>query len=198
MKTAWRGCVDAASVRVFKQAGRGHAAADRLRQAGASRPAAADEGICRHHRDRHAGAEALRLSAITTARELCPDVLVLADTKTVDGGQLEADMVFGAGAAFMTVLSCASPATHETVGDRATAFGATVIVDTITESGKAELLPRVSRFRKASAMSRSIRRPMRGWPATRRPPISTRSGRCTIAASGSRSPAASARRRWTR
>jgi 3-hexulose-6-phosphate synthase len=83
----------------------------------------------------------LGLSAITTARELCPNVLVLADTKTVDGGQLEADMVFGAGASFMTVLSCASPATHKTVGDRASAFGATVIIDTITESGKAELLP---------------------------------------------------------
>ena len=81
------------------------------------------------------------MSAITTARELCPEVLVLADTKTVDAGQLEADMVFGAGAAFMTVLSCASPATHRTVGDRASAFGATVIVDTITESGKAELPP---------------------------------------------------------
>ena len=80
------------------------------------------------------------LGAIATARELCPDVLVLADTKTVDGGQLEADMVFGAGAAFMTVLSCASKATHEAVGRRAEAFGATVIVDTITESGKAELL----------------------------------------------------------
>ena len=81
------------------------------------------------------------ISAITTARELCPGVMVLADTKTVDGGQLEADMVFGAGAAFMTVLSCASRATHETVGRRAQAFGATVIVDTITESGKAQLLP---------------------------------------------------------
>jgi 3-hexulose-6-phosphate synthase len=83
----------------------------------------------------------LGLSAIATARELCPNVLVLADTKTVDAGQLEADMVFGAGASFMTVLSCASPATHKTVGDRASAFGATVIIDTITESGKAELLP---------------------------------------------------------
>ena len=81
------------------------------------------------------------VSAITTARELCPDIMVLADTKTVDGGQLEADMVFGAGAAFMTVLSCASRATHEVVGKRAAAFGATVIVDTITESGKADLLP---------------------------------------------------------
>lgn len=86
------------------------------------------------------------VSAITTARELCPGVTVLADTKTVDGGQLEADMVFGAGAAFMTVLSCASKATHEVVGARAAAFGATVIVDTITESGKAELLPADATF----------------------------------------------------
>ncbi|QIG46379.1 hypothetical protein G5V57_00560 [Nordella sp. HKS 07] len=86
------------------------------------------------------------VAAITTARELCPDVLVLADTKTVDGGQFEADMVFGAGAAFMTVLSCASTATHETVGRRAQFFGATVIVDTITESGKAELLPKGASF----------------------------------------------------
>ena len=50
-------------------------------------------------------------------------------------------MVFGAGAAFMTVLSCASRATHEAVGRVATDFGATVVVDTITESGKSELLP---------------------------------------------------------
>ncbi|WP_162918436.1 orotidine 5'-phosphate decarboxylase / HUMPS family protein [Taklimakanibacter deserti] len=89
------------------------------------------------------------ISAIATARELCPDVMVLADTKTVDGGALEADMVFGAGAAFMTVLSCASKATHETVGKRAEAFGATVIVDTITESGKAELLPQDAVFPKS-------------------------------------------------
>ncbi|SDK33958.1 orotidine 5'-phosphate decarboxylase / HUMPS family protein [Mesorhizobium muleiense] len=83
----------------------------------------------------------LGLSAITTARELCPEVMVLADTKTVDAGRFEADMVFGAGAAFMTVLSCASSATHEAVGKCAAAFGATVVVDTITEAGKAELLP---------------------------------------------------------
>ncbi len=81
------------------------------------------------------------IGAIATARELCPDVLVLADTKTADGGQLEADMVFGAGAAFMTVLSCASRATHAAVGKSAAAFGASVVVDTITESGKPELLP---------------------------------------------------------
>ena len=82
------------------------------------------------------------IGVIATARELCPDTLVLADTKTVDGGQLEAEMVFGAGAAFMTVLSSTSSATHAAVGRVAADFGATVVVDTITELGKAELLPR--------------------------------------------------------
>src|ERR1700685_526029 len=81
------------------------------------------------------------IGTIATARELCPDTLVLADTKTVDGGQLEAEMVFGAGAAFMTVLSSTSKATHEAVGLVATEFGASVIIDTITESGKKDLLP---------------------------------------------------------
>ena len=46
-----------------------------------------------------------------------------ADTKTVDGGQLEAEMVFGAGAAFMTVLSSTSKATHEAVIRVAADFG---------------------------------------------------------------------------
>jgi 3-hexulose-6-phosphate synthase len=81
------------------------------------------------------------IGVIATARELCPETLVLADTKTVDGGRFEAEMVFGAGAAFMTVLSCTSSATHAAVGRVATDFGASVVVDTITESGKAELLP---------------------------------------------------------
>lgn len=81
------------------------------------------------------------IAGITTARELCPDIPVLADTKTVDGGGLEADMVFGAGASFMTVLSCASRATLEVVDQSARPFGASVIIDTITESGKPVLLP---------------------------------------------------------
>ncbi|NRP21763.1 3-hexulose-6-phosphate synthase [Ensifer adhaerens] len=81
------------------------------------------------------------IAAITTSREICPDIPVLADTKTVDGGSFEANMVFSAGATFMTVLSCASLATHETVGKCATNFGGSVIIDTITESGKPLLLP---------------------------------------------------------
>jgi 3-hexulose-6-phosphate synthase len=81
------------------------------------------------------------IGAIATARELCPDTPILADTKTVDAGDLEAEMVLGAGARLMTVLSSTSPATHAAVGKVAARFGALVVVDTITESGKLELLP---------------------------------------------------------
>ena len=86
------------------------------------------------------------IGAIATARELCPDTPILADTKTVDAGDLEAEMVFGAGARFMTVLSSTSRATHAAVGTVAARFGAFVVVDTITESGKAELLPAGAAF----------------------------------------------------
>jgi 3-hexulose-6-phosphate synthase len=81
------------------------------------------------------------VSAIATARELTDEIPVLADTKTVDGGGLEAHLVFGAGAMMMTVLSVASPATHAIVGATAAEYGGCVVVDTITESGKAQLLP---------------------------------------------------------
>ena len=82
------------------------------------------------------------IGAIATARELCPDTPILADTKTADAGDLEAEMVLGAGARLMTVLSSTSPATHAAVGKVAARFGALVVVDTITESGKLELLPK--------------------------------------------------------
>ena len=81
------------------------------------------------------------IGAIATARELCPDTPILVDAKTVDAGDLEAEMVFGAGARLMTVLSSTSPATHAAVGKVAARFGALVVVDTITESGKLEHLP---------------------------------------------------------
>jgi 3-hexulose-6-phosphate synthase len=86
------------------------------------------------------------IGAIITARELCPDTPILADTKTVDAGDLEAEMVLGAGARLMTVLSATSSATHAAVGKVAARFGALVVVDTITESGKPELLPAGATF----------------------------------------------------
>jgi 3-hexulose-6-phosphate synthase len=86
------------------------------------------------------------IAAIATARELCPDTPILADTKTVDAGDLEAEMALGAGARLMTVLSSTSPATHAAVGRVAERFGAFVVVDTITESGKPELVPSGATF----------------------------------------------------
>ena len=91
------------------------------------------------------------IGAIMTARDLSPDTPVLADTKTVDAGDLEAEMVLGAGARLMTVLSAASPATHAAAGRVAARFGALVVVDTITESGKPELLPAGATFPEAFA-----------------------------------------------
>ena len=86
------------------------------------------------------------IGAIATVHELCPDTPILADTKTVDAGDLEAEMVLGAGARLMTVLSSTSSATHAAVGRTAARFGAWVVVDTITEFGKSELLPADAAF----------------------------------------------------
>ena len=122
------------------------------------------------------------IGAIATARELCPDTLVLADTKTVDGGKLEAEMVFGAGAAFMTVLSSTSRATHDAVGRVAAEYGATVIIDTIAESGKKDLLPANAFFPTVSPTSAFICRPTRVTRAIDRPRTSTPSTECIGAA----------------
>ena len=83
----------------------------------------------RDRRDRH-GAGAL--SAIRR---------ILADTKTVDAGDLEAEMVLGAGARLMTVLSSTSSATHAAVGKVAARFGALSSSTPSPKSGKPELLP---------------------------------------------------------
>lgn len=73
------------------------------------------------------------LSAISTALELAEGTPVLADTKTVDGGALEAEMVFGAGASMMTVIAHAAPATRAVTQEIAAKHGATVIFDTILD-----------------------------------------------------------------
>lgn len=75
------------------------------------------------------------LSAITTAAELSGGLPVLADTKTADGGALEARMVFAAGASFMTVLAQAAPATREATRSIAAEHGGAVVFDTILDGG---------------------------------------------------------------
>ncbi len=108
------------------------------------------------------------IGAIATARELCPDTPILADTKTVDAGDLEAEMVLGAGARLMTVLSSTSPATHAAVGKVAARFGALVVVDTITEFGQARAL---ARRRDLSGEFRLCRRSFSDRHACRRRPV---------------------------
>ncbi|QOC91212.1 orotidine 5'-phosphate decarboxylase / HUMPS family protein [Micromonospora craniellae] len=73
------------------------------------------------------------LAAISTVRELGADTPVLADTKTADGGSLEAEMVFAAGAAMMTVLAHASPATRRDTDEVARRYGREVVLDTILD-----------------------------------------------------------------
>ena len=129
------------------------------------------------------------IGAIATARELCPDTPVLADTKTVDAGDLEAEMVLGAGARLMTVLSSTSAATHAAVGRTAARFGALVVVDTITESGKRELLHAGASFPESFAYV-GVHSPTDARLAgDRSPPISTPFRICAVEASASRLPA---------
>ena len=137
------------------------------------------------------------IGAIATARELCPDMAILADTKTVDAGDLEAEMALGAGARLMTVLSSTSAATHAAVGRVAARFGAFVVVDTITESGKPELLPAAPPFRRPSPMSASILRPTRASPGIDHLRISTPFWIYAVEASASRSRADWDRIPWT-
>ncbi len=75
------------------------------------------------------------LSAITTARELAPQVPLLADTKIVDGGAAQAKMVFAAGATFMTVLSAASATTLSATSEIAESEGGYIVMDTIGDGG---------------------------------------------------------------
>lgn len=81
------------------------------------------------------------LSAVTTAIELGGGRPVLADTKTVDAGGLEAEMVLGAGARWMTVLAGCSAPTRERAGTVAAAYDATLVFDTILEPDPTRLTP---------------------------------------------------------
>ena len=51
------------------------------------------------------------LSAVTKIKAAYPDKIVFADMKTMDAGELEADMAFKAGADLMTVLGAAGDST---------------------------------------------------------------------------------------
>ncbi|WKX75537.1 3-hexulose-6-phosphate synthase [Zobellia laminariae] len=71
------------------------------------------------------------LSGIRKMKDAFPDKLVLADFKTADAGELEADMAFGAGADYITILGATGDSTIAGAVKSAKAHGKGVVVDTI-------------------------------------------------------------------
>ncbi|NKI26995.1 3-hexulose-6-phosphate synthase [Arenibacter sp. 6A1] len=71
------------------------------------------------------------LSGIRKMKDAFPDKIVLADFKTADAGELEAEMAFGAGADLITVLGTTGDSTIAGAVKAAKAHGKGVVVDTI-------------------------------------------------------------------
>ncbi|HEV7949055.1 MAG TPA: 3-hexulose-6-phosphate synthase [Glaciihabitans sp.] len=77
------------------------------------------------------------LSAITAIKEAHPDKIVFADLKTMDAGELEADIAFKAGADLVTVLGVAGDSTISGAIKAGKAHGKGVVVDLIGVADKA-------------------------------------------------------------
>ncbi|MWV47847.1 3-hexulose-6-phosphate synthase [Rathayibacter sp. VKM Ac-2803] len=77
------------------------------------------------------------LSAITAIKKAHPDKIVFADLKTMDAGELEADMAFKAGADLVTVLGVAGDSTITGAVTAAKKHGKGVVVDLIGVPDKA-------------------------------------------------------------
>ncbi len=71
------------------------------------------------------------MKAVKALREACSINEVVADTKTVDAGAIEARLAFEAGANYVTVLALAGDETISEVIDTARELGGQVIVDLI-------------------------------------------------------------------
>jgi len=83
-------------------------------------------------------AEGLR--AVTAIKDAHPDKIVFADLKTMDAGELEADIAFSAGADLVTVLGTAGDSTIVGAVAAATKHGKGIVVDLIgvkDKSGRA-------------------------------------------------------------
>ncbi|ROP72469.1 3-hexulose-6-phosphate synthase [Curtobacterium sp. PhB115] len=77
------------------------------------------------------------LSAVTAIKEAHPDKIVFADLKTMDAGELEADIAFSAGADLVTVLGVAGDSTIVGAVKAAKKHGKGIVVDLIGVSDKA-------------------------------------------------------------
>jgi len=80
--------------------------------------------------------KAAGLSAITAIKSAHPDKIVFADLKTMDAGELEADIAFKAGADLVTVLGVAGDSTIAAAIAAGKAHGKGVVVDLIGVSDK--------------------------------------------------------------
>jgi 3-hexulose-6-phosphate synthase len=77
------------------------------------------------------------LSAVTAIKEAHPDKIVFADLKTMDAGELEADIAFSAGADLVTVLGVAGDSTIVGAVKAAKKHGKGIVVDLIGVADKA-------------------------------------------------------------
>ncbi|BCW20683.1 hypothetical protein NtRootA9_33910 [Arthrobacter sp. NtRootA9] len=81
--------------------------------------------------------KATGLSAVTAIKEAHPDKTVFADMKTMDAGELEADIAFKAGADLVSVLGSADNSTIAGAVKAATAHNKGIVVDLIGVQDKA-------------------------------------------------------------
>jgi 3-hexulose-6-phosphate synthase len=80
--------------------------------------------------------KAAGLSAVTAIKAAHPDKIVFADLKTMDAGELEADIAFAAGADLVTVLGVAGDSTIAGAVKAAKKHGKGVVVDLIGVADK--------------------------------------------------------------
>jgi len=80
------------------------------------------------------------LSVVTNVKAAYPDKLVFADMKTMDAGELEANLAFEAGADIMTVLASAGDSTIAGAVKAGKAHGKSVVADMIGVADKPKRL----------------------------------------------------------
>ena len=90
--------------------------------------------------------KAMGLAAVTAIKAAHPDKIVFADLKTMDAGELEADIAFTAGADLVTVLGSAGDSTIVGAVKAAKAHNKGVVVDLIGVADK------VTRAREVTAL----------------------------------------------
>ncbi|MEO6529781.1 MAG: 3-hexulose-6-phosphate synthase [Specibacter sp.] len=81
--------------------------------------------------------KAAGLSVVTAVKKAHPDKIVFADMKTMDAGELEADIAFKAGADLVTVLGSADDSTISGAVKAAKAHNKGIVVDLIGVADKA-------------------------------------------------------------